>query len=173
MMLLASLPSALVMPQHPRAALSRHVRSSTQITMVHPPPAATDSYSYEDPRTILDAFFGVKKKKTVGDQNYYTGFQADSTTGDVDRSKTTPASPVADLVNDSCIDWGALSSKEVAAAFVMLKGGRREEAKTLLSSVLADLDQMADADWVESAPSAYFQGDAKADPSKAKYYSGM
>lgn len=133
----------------------------------------SDRYNYEDPRTILDAFFGVKeKKKAVGDQSYYTGFQADSTTGDVDRS-ATPAQLEADLVNDSCIDWGALSSREIAAAFVMLKGGRREDAKTLLSSVLADLDQMADADWVESAPPAFFQGDAKADPSKAKYYSGM
>ena len=40
------------------------------------------------------------------------------------------------LVNDSCIDWGALSPKEIAAAFVMLKGGRKEEANSKKHTVV-------------------------------------
>ena len=116
---------------------------------------------------------------TVGDQKYYTGLlrATDSTTGVNKPSTKEPVEqpPPGDLVADSCIDWGALSPREVAAAFVMLKGGRRAEAEALLTEVLAEVQGMSDAlaaDEVE-ASATFFQGNGKGDASKAKYYSGM
>ena len=133
----------------------------------------SDRYTFEDPRTILDNFFrpvikGARPK-------YYSGLK-DSSTGDIDRkAKAEEPTETQDLVNDSCIDWGALSPKEIAAAFVMLKGGRREDAESLLSEVLESVKGMGDADWGAEAKvsSSFFQADKESDPSKAKYYSGM
>merc|ERR1711935_669709 len=66
----------------------------------------------------------------------------------VDRSKVASKEDTGlDLVQDSCIDWGALTPREVAAAFMMLKGGSKEAAEDLLIEVLAELKTMETADW--------------------------
>ena len=117
----------------------------------------------------------------TGAQKYYTGLQTDATTGAEPRPAEPAAEEALDLVSDSCIDWGALSPREVAAAFVMLKGGRKQEAESLLVSVLAELRQMRDASQAWAADdeaevsAAFFDGGRKpeSDPSKAKYYTGL
>ena len=45
--------------------------------------------------------------------------------GGKDASETSRSSDgdLQEMIQDSCIDWGALSAREVAAAFMMLKGG--------------------------------------------------
>ena len=91
----------------------------------------------------------------TGAQKYYTGLQTDATTGAEPRPAEPAAEEALDLVSDSCIDWGALSPREVAAAFVMLKGGRKQEAESLLVSVLAELRQ--DRDKAEAASSRSVQ----------------
>ncbi|EOD25760.1 hypothetical protein EMIHUDRAFT_205874 [Emiliania huxleyi CCMP1516] len=139
----------------------------------------SDRYSFADPTVILNSFF--KKTPALGAQKYYTGLQTDATTGAEPRPAEPAAEEALDLVSDSCIDWGALSPREVAAAFVMLKGGRKQEAESLLVSVLAELRQMRDASQAWAADdeaevsAAFFDGGRKpeSDPSKAKYYTGL
>ena len=48
-----------------------------------------------------------------------------------EQAKRVAAEEALDLVSDSCIDWGALSPREVAAAFVLLTGGPPQEAESL------------------------------------------
>ena len=80
---------------------------------------APDRYSFEDPRSILSNFFSPKTKKQVGDQTYYTGLSSDGATGvELGRAPAELPEKQMDLVADSCIDWGALTPREVAAAFM-------------------------------------------------------
>ena len=57
----------------------------------------------------------------------------------------------------------------------MLKGGRKPEAEELLEAVLAELRTMSDADWGtgDTDASSFFTEKKRADPSKAKYYTGL
>lgn len=102
----------------------------------------SDRYQFNDPTTILDNFFGKRNKKPT----VMTGFDKDGKTGAPSQDGKSGDKGL-DLVADSCIDWGALSPREVAAAFMMLKGGSKDAATTLLTNVMAELETMEDKDW--------------------------
>jgi hypothetical protein len=74
-------------------------------------------YSFEDPRQILNNFFYPSGKVP---KVFKTGGKSGKDTSETSRSSD---GELQDMIQDSCIDWGALSAREVAAAFMMLKGG--------------------------------------------------
>ena len=101
----------------------------------------SDRFTFEDPTTILNNFFGkVKKAPSV-----MTGLDKDGKTG-VNLSGKS-GSKKLDLVADACIDWAALTPREVAAAFIQLKNGDKEAAETLLTNVMAEMKTMESQDW--------------------------
>ena len=125
---------------------------------------------FDDPRSILDNFF----LKNKGGPRVYTGLKDDKTSGAP--AKSSSKEPELDVIGDSCINWGALSPKEIAAAFVMLKGSK-DEATGLLTSVLGELEGMAERDdWGTNAATSesFFSGDKKkANDGKASVYTGL
>lgn len=137
--------------------------------------SSSDRHTFDDPRQILNNFFhpGSNSKSA----HVYSGLK-DGSTGIDTRLAAPQADDAKDLVQDSCIDWGALSPKEVAAAFIMLKGGRRADAKALLLSVLEEVENMKDAEWDSEAEpsSAFFQLLEEGMPVKKThqpYYTGL
>ena len=131
----------------------------------------SDRYSFEDPRSILDNFF----LKNKGGPKVYTGLKDDKKTTGAPANAAKEEDDL-DLIQDSCINWGALSPKEIAAAFVMLKGSKAE-ATGLLSSVMGELEGMNERDdWGTNAGTseAFFSGDKKpANDGKASVYTGL
>jgi hypothetical protein len=112
MLVAASLASAFTLPMRlPPLA------SSARCAAVHmgDGDGKSDRYNFEDPRQILDNFFnpgGKRMPKVFRKGGKDTGEPSRSSDGDLQ-----------EMLQDSCIDWGGLSAREVAAAFMMLKGG--------------------------------------------------
>ena len=115
MLLAASLASAFTLPSRlPPLA------SSARCAVVHmgAGDGKSDRYNFEDPRQILDNFFnpgGTRMPKV-----FKRGGKGGKDTGEPSRSSD---GDLQEMLQDSCIDWGGLSAREVAAAFMMLKGG--------------------------------------------------
>lgn len=126
--------------------------------------SSEDRFSFEDPRQILTNFFNP-----AGTPAYVTGLDKDGRVAGVEKFKDAPAGDALDLVQDSCIDWGALTPREVAAAFMMLKGGSKEAAEATLLATLEELKTMETADWGLMAASSNDEKPA----AKTKFYSGM
>mmetsp|Transcript_18187 Transcript_18187/g.37048 ORF Transcript_18187/g.37048 Transcript_18187/m.37048 type:complete len:156 (-) Transcript_18187:183-650(-) len=121
---------------------SRPLATSTRCA-VRMGDSKSDRYSFEDPRQILDNFFNplgsrVPKVFSVPSNDGKAG---------ADATNEAASGEMPDLIQDSCIDWGALSAREVAAAFMMLKAGSKEAAEELLVETLAELRTMDTADW--------------------------
>lgn len=129
----------------------------------------SDRYSFSDPSTILNNFFNPGGK---GSPKVLTGFDKDGKAGGGGKF-TSDSKEEMDLIADSCIDWGALTPREIAAAFMMLKGGSKEEAQTLLTNVLAELDTMETADWGLLDTSVDAQDKKPSSGKKTKFYSGL
>ena len=70
----------------------------------------SDRYNFEDPRQILDNFFnpgGTRMPKV-----FKRGGKGGKDTGEPSRSSD---GDLQEMLQDSCIDWGGLSAREVAA----------------------------------------------------------
>ena len=121
MLVVALASPAFVLPPTTVLRPLRHVTPTMSTPDATPDDKKTapDRYSFEDPRSILSNFFSPKTKKQVGDQTYYTGLSSDGATGvELGRAPAELPEKQMDLVADSCIDWGALTPREVAAAFM-------------------------------------------------------
>ena len=115
MLVAASLASAFTLPSRlPPLA------SSARCAVVHMADGdgKSDRYNFEDPRQILDNFFNPGGKRVP--KVFTRGGRGGKDTGEPSRSSD---GDLQEMLQDSCIDWGGLSAREVAAAFMMLKGG--------------------------------------------------
>ena len=115
MLVAASLASAFTLPSRlPPLA------SSARCAVVHMADGdgKSDRYNFEDPRQILDNFFNPGGKRVP--KVFTRGGKGGKDTGEPSRSSD---GDLQEMLQDSCIDWGGLSAREVAAAFMMLKGG--------------------------------------------------
>jgi len=115
MLVAASLATAFTLPARlpPLASSARYAA----VHMLDNDGNKSGRYNFEDPRQILNNFFNPSGKvpkvfKTGGKSVKDTSEASGSSDGDIQ-----------EMIQDSCIDWGALSAREVAAAFMMLKGG--------------------------------------------------
>ena len=132
---------------------------------VHMSDSKSDRYSFEDPRQILDNFFNPNGKRVP---KVFSRLGKDGKVGADANKEGSSDDDLQGLIQDSCIDWGGLSAREVAAAFMMLKGGSKDAAEELLTDVLAELKTMETADWglmdtQEKQPAA----------GETKFYSGL
>ena len=115
MLVAASLATAFTLPARlpPLASSARYAA----VHMLDNDGNKSDRYNFEDPRQILNNFFNPSGKVP---KVFKTGGKSGKDTSEASGSSD---GAIQEMIQDSCIDWGALSPREVAAAFMMLKGG--------------------------------------------------